>query len=188
MPPKEDHPRELIIPVDRVGKQALRIIGPMVLVYLLTYTVLWPANINLETFKQAFPANPLVVLGILVGGVILHEGLHGLVWALFSKRGFRSIRFGILLKMLAPYCHCTEPINLYGYMAGGFMPGLVMGIAPAVYALFTGSMGWLLFGILFTVAAGGDFAMMWLLRKVPPASLVKDHPSELGCYIYEPDH
>mgnify|MGYP006301237647 CR=1 FL=1 len=177
--------REIIIPASRVGREALRIVGPMVLVYLILYAILWPQHFTLQAFTDAFPDNPLVILALLAGGIILHEGLHGATWALFTKKGFRSIRFGFMLRLLAPYCHCTEPLKRNVYILGGLMPGVVMGMIPAVYALLEGSMGWLIFAIFFTVAAGGDFAMMRLLRKVHRKSLLKDHPSELGCYIYD---
>lgn len=184
MPYKEK--REIIIPARRVNSKALRITGPVVAIYLLAYALLWPGNLSLDAFRNAMPDNPLWILAILAGGIILHEGLHGITWALFCKKGFLSIHFGFMTQLLAPYCHCTEPLPLRTYIAGGLMPGIIMGILPPIYALAEGSMGWLLLGIFFSFAAGGDFAMMGLLRKLPRGSLVRDHPSELGCFVYEP--
>lgn len=182
----ENKKEQIIIPANRVGRQAIRIVGPMVVICLLLFALLWSDRFTLNEFRQAFPDNPLVVLAILAGGIIAHEGLHGLTWALFCKGGFQSIRFGFMIKLLAPYCHCTVPLKLGPYILGGLMPGVIMGILPSVYALWQGSMDWLLFGIFFTVAAGGDFAMMLLLRRLPATVKVKDHPSELGCYVYRP--
>jgi len=184
MPFKEK--REIIIPARKVNGKALQIVGPVVGLYLVVFAVSWPGQFSLDAFRHAMPDNPIWILVILAGGILLHEGLHGVTWAVFCQRGFRSIHFGFLTKLLAPYCHCTEPLRLRSYVAGGLMPGFLMGILPAIYALAEGHMGWLLVGIFFTFAAGGDFAMMWLLRKLPPGSLVSDHPSELGCYVYEP--
>ena len=178
--------REIIIPARQVNRKALRIVGPMAVIYLLAYALFWPGNLTIDAFRNAMPNNPIWILAILAGGIILHEGLHGITWALFCKRGFRSIQFGFMTRLLAPYCHCTEPLERSRYIAGGLMPGVVMGILPAVLALAEGYLGWLLLGIFFTFAAGGDFAMMWLLRKLPPESLVRGHPSELGCFVYEP--
>jgi hypothetical protein len=47
-----------------------------------------------------------------------------------------------------------------------------------------GNIGLLIFGILFTMAAGGDFLVINLIRKENMNDLVQDHPSEAGCYIY----
>ena len=178
--------REMIIPARQINSKALRIIGPMVALYLVAYVIVWPGFMTMKAFRNAMPDNPLWILAILAVGIILHEGLHGITWALFCKKGFRSIHFGFMTKLLAPYCHCTEPLPLSSYIAGGLMPGFILGVLPAICALAEGDMGWLLLGIFFTFAAGGDFAMMWLLRKLPPGSLVRDHPSELGCFVYEP--
>lgn len=184
----ENKNEEIIIPADQVGRKAIRIVGPLVVSYLLLFALFWTDRFTLNEFKQAFPDNPLMVIALLAGGIVAHEGLHGLTWALFCKGGLRSIRFGFMIKLLAPYCHCTVPVKLAPYILGGLMPGIIMGILPAVYALWQGSMGWLLFGIFFTVAAGGDFAMMRLLWPLPANVRVKDHPSELGCYVYHRDH
>ena len=64
------------------------------------------------------------------------------------------------------------------------MPGLLLGVVPIVVSFFVGSLFWLLIGILFTSAAAGDFLMIWVLREEHPETLVQDHPSELGCFIY----
>lgn len=178
--------KEIVIPAHKVNKQALRMVGPLIILYILAYSLLWPGKMTLEAFRIAMPDNPLVVVAIILGGIVAHEGLHGLTWAVFCRDGFRSIRFGFMARLLAPYCHCTVPLKLIWYVIGGLMPGVVMGILPAAIALVTGQMGWMLLGIFFTFAAGGDFAMMWLLRKLPSRSLVRDHPSELGCFVYEP--
>lgn len=178
--------KEIVIPAHKVNKQALRMVGPLIILYILFYGLLWPDKMSLEAFRSAMPDNPLVVVAIVTGGIVAHEALHGLTWALFCRGGFRSIRFGFMTRLLAPYCHCTVPLKLIWYITGGLMPGVLMGILPAAIALATGQMGWMLTGIFFTFAAGGDFAMMWLLRKLPSKSLVRDHPSELGCFVYEP--
>ena len=65
------------------------------------------------------------------------------------------------------------------------MPGLVLGILPATAGLLLGSGGLLVFGIVFTAAAGGDFLILWMIRNVPSNSLVEDHPTRAGCYVFE---
>jgi hypothetical protein len=35
-------------------------------------------------------------------GIILHELIHGITWAKYTKDGFKSIRFGVLWKFLTP--------------------------------------------------------------------------------------
>ncbi|HPR33193.1 MAG TPA: DUF3267 domain-containing protein [Prolixibacteraceae bacterium] len=116
--------------------------------------------------------------------MVAHELIHGVVWALAASRGFRSISFGILWKLVTPYCHCREPLQVKHYILGALMPALVLGFIPAIIALITGRLGLLIFGIFFTIAAVGDFMVIWLLRNEHRNTWVEDHPSEAGCFIY----
>ena len=69
-------------------------------------------------------------------------------------------------------------------MLGAIMPAIVLGFIPAIYGLVFGDFVILIFGAFFTLAAAGDFLIINLIRKENWNSLVQDHPSEVGCYIY----
>jgi len=117
-------------------------------------------------------------------GIIAHELIHGITWAMYTKNGFKSIKFGVLWKVLTPYCHCSEPLKVKHYITGAIMPAIILGFLPFVYSLFTGNALWLFFGIFFTMSAVGDFLIVNLVRKENMNSLVLDHPSEVGCYVF----
>jgi hypothetical protein len=87
-------------------------------------------------------------------------------------------------KDLAPYCHCKAPIMLRHYIVAILLPGVVLGIVPSVVALIIGNPILLLFGVVFTIAANGDFMIPYLLRKEPAHHFVQNHPSRVGCYIF----
>lgn len=128
----------------------------------------------------------LVIFAVaLIAGIVVHELIHGLTWALFAKRGFRAISFGVIWKYLTPYCHCDEPLLKRHYMLGAFMPCLLLGIVPAVLSLFLGLVWLYIFGVVFISAAAGDLMVMWRLRKEKDTALVLDHPSEAGYLVYE---
>jgi hypothetical protein len=44
----------------------------------------------------------------------------------------------------------------------------------------------MLFGLLFTAAAGGDALVLWRIRQEPAEAWVLDHPTQAGCMIVEP--
>jgi hypothetical protein len=165
---------------------------PVVLVYGLPFHLLTEhiSSISdyMDMLKTAVQPAPfiLVVLAVLFGGIILHELIHGITWALFARRGWRSIRFGVLWKYMTPYCHCRDPLTISQYIWGAIMPFVILGLIPGVASWFTGSVALLAFGIFFTVSAVGDFMIIGLIRKEPHGSLVLDHPSEAGYYIYNP--
>jgi hypothetical protein len=70
------------------------------------------------------------------------------------------------------------------YRFGAAVPGVVLGVLPALAGLATGGGALFLFGLLFTLAAGGDALILWLLRDVPAARLVSDHPTRAGCLVH----
>lgn len=121
----------------------------------------------------------------LVVGIVVHELIHGVTWACFTKGGWKSIRFGVMWKMLTPYCHCNEPMRPRPYILGALMPLLVLGILPAVVSLCIGSLPLLFWGIIFISAAAGDIWMAGLLMKESPDCMVLDHPSEAGFYVFD---
>lgn len=134
---------------------------------------------------NAFFGNLIVFLVIFIIGIVIHELIHGISWALFAKIPFSAIKFGFQVQTLTPYAHCARPVPVNAYRAGTFMPALILGILPAIVAIIDGS-GWLFsLGLIFTISAGGDMVILWILRIVAPEKLVEDHPSRAGCYVLE---
>ncbi len=119
---------------------------------------------------------------VFVAGVVVHEALHGIAWRLAGAPA-GTVRFGFQLKTLTPYAHCSAAMPARAYRLGAATPGLLLGLVPALVglALALGDVFW--FGVFFTLAAGGDALILWLLRGVPSARLVRDHPSKPGCLI-----
>ncbi len=120
---------------------------------------------------------------VLIIGAALHELLHAVLWIFFTKKGIRSIRFGITESDFSPYIHCTEPLPVWVYRIGTVLPGLVLGIIPAVWAILTGRFWLLMFGFFFSWAASGDFIILYMIRNLKKNILVYDHPQKVGCYI-----
>ncbi|MDF2474800.1 MAG: hypothetical protein K0S24_283 [Sphingobacterium sp.] len=169
---------------------ALFLFIPIILLYTLPFYLIWGRNENPFVFiKNILEITSLssALLGVLVVviGVVVHELIHGITWSCYTKNGFRSIKFGILMKMLTPYCHCKEPLRVRQYIIGALMPSIILGIIPIMYAWYSGNIHILLFAIFFTVSAAGDFMIVQLIWREDMRSLVLDHPSEAGCFIYK---
>jgi hypothetical protein len=120
-----------------------------------------------------------------MAGIVAHEILHGIGWSFYTKKGWKSIKFGIMWSFLTPYCHCTEPLIMGHYRTGSILPALVLGIFPSLIAMLTGNLILMTFGFFFTFAAGGDFLILWLIRKESSNALVLDHPDKIGCVVFE---
>ncbi|MFC1879585.1 DUF3267 domain-containing protein [Chloroflexota bacterium] len=155
---------------------------PVLLIIVLPYLLIWGTS-SLSRLLEPTQEGLGALLALLLGGTIVRELLHGLTWQIAGKLPRKAIKYSIHWKTLTPYAHCKIPIEIQTYRLGDAMPGLILGLLPAVLALLTGS-GWLLaFGVIFTWGAGGDLLIIWLLRNVQPGALIEDHPSEAGCYV-----
>lgn len=192
----EDYIQEkLTIDLIRANIYSLLIALPLGLIYGIPYGLIWHNQFTLDNLKEIVvrldhnhDMNPVVVLivffVVFTIGIIAHELIHGIVWAVYAKNGFKSIKFGVMWKMLTPYCHCKEALTIKQYVIGAIMPAIILGFLPAIYGIVIGNIGWLLFGLMFSIAASGDFMIVWLLRKENMNDYVQDHPTEAGCYVY----
>lgn len=183
------HKEQLTIDLVKANVFAVLLMIPTVLIFGLPYFLIWGLGFNLSDIrsltKNLSPA--LMGFGLLLVfslGIVLHELTHGIVWSRFTSNGFKSIRFGVLWKMLTPYCHCKEPLKVKEYIIGALMPAIILGFIPGIIAIIIGNFGLLVFGIIFTTAAGGDFMIINLLKNEDKDDYVQDHPSEAGCFIY----
>ncbi|HJZ41110.1 MAG TPA: DUF3267 domain-containing protein [Bacteroidales bacterium] len=183
---------KLTIDIGKANLYSLLVFIPVGLFFVLPFIVIWHESASWNTITEFFQSNnlsvywglPLTVLLVLFLGIAAHELLHGLAWSRFATKGFRSVKFGVIWKMVTPYCHCTEPLTVKHYIIGAIVPAIVLGIIPSIVGIITGSLALLVFGAFFTIASTGDFMVIDLLRKEKMSDLVQDHPSEAGCYIY----
>lgn len=124
----------------------------------------------------------LIFLVGIVLGLIVHELVHGVTWLLLLKKGFSHLSFGLMTG--AVYCHIDVPMDKRKYVIGALMPLLLVGVVPWVAAILSGSLTWMLVGAVMISGAIGDIMIVWTLRSEPASTLVYDHPSEVGCYVY----
>lgn len=158
---------------------ALVLVGPPV-------AIAFAAFVKLHGFPALYlpvDRHPFVSLLLIAVGIVAHEVLHAIAWKLTAKPPKGAVRLGFYWKALTPYAHCSVPMSARDYQTGAVTPGIILGVIPMLLGLFFGWGGWMMFGLLFTLAAGGDALIIWLLRGVPGDRLVKDHPSRAGCLL-----
>jgi hypothetical protein len=172
---KEEH----TITVLRANIAALIFSIPLVILSVLGYIHFW----SLESLGVAIDFMAVWAIPIIIPGIILHELFHGLIWAVYSKKKWRAIRFGIKWTSMTPYCHCNEPLKKYHYFLGTAMPLFILGIIPIIISFLSGNAAFLIFGVLFSIAAGGDVYGLWILRKAKKKNWIQDHPDKIGFII-----
>lgn len=129
---------------------------------------------------------PLIVLLLVL--TVVHELIHGITWSFFAEHGWADIEFGLIVMYLTPYCTAKSPLPLGGYILGGLMPMILLGIVPTVWAIATADFGLLLLGLAMTLGGGGDLMIvLMLLRHKSDARerLILDHPTQAGSVILE---
>ncbi len=123
-----------------------------------------------------------VFWALLIAGILLHEGLHGLGFLLGGSR-LRDVRFGLKLALGAAYATTATPLGLRHYRVAVALPLFVLGLAPLLLGL---AGGWHLavkLGGIFVALAGGDVAILLALRGVPTASIIVDHQDQPGFHV-----
>jgi len=132
--------------------------------------------------------NFFIYMLLFIIGIILHEGIHGLFFALYSKNKFKSIKFGIMPKekLFTPYCHCSEILRINYYRIAAIMPTIILGMLPVGISLIIGNVALLFFGTIFICAGCGDILMIMKLLKEKNNVLIYDLPDEAGFIIYRP--
>lgn len=163
---------------------AVLVMLPLAALLAVPYLLIWHRQ-GLSFALDGFGWLPWLLV-TLVGGIVVHELIHGIAWAVASGRSLRDIEFGVQWQSLTPYAHTKGPMPARAYRIGAAMPGLLLGVVPVILATATGNGSLLAFGLLFTWAAGGDWLILWLLRGLPGDALVEDHPTRAGCYVFEP--
>lgn len=166
------------ISILKANVMAILLALPFIAVGIVLFFLLWQG----ASFRISLPGLVILLVAFLLS-IIVHELLHGLGWGLFCKQGFKSIRFGVMWKMLTPYCHCKEALSFWPYFCGGMLPFFILGLIPLIIALVIGSPLLLAFSFLSILGAGGDLTIMGMLMKHRNA-LIVDHPSDCGFYAY----
>ncbi|MCD7846365.1 MAG: DUF3267 domain-containing protein [Oscillospiraceae bacterium] len=126
-----------------------------------------------------------VVLLLLI---VAHELIHGITWGIFAEHHLKDIRFGVVWKMLTPYCTCTSPLKRCGYMIGGAMPTILLGFGLFAVSLINGSVPLYLLALVMTLSGSGDMLILYKLCRYKSDCrdiLVYDHPYEGGSVLFE---
>jgi len=117
---------------------SLAVLALSAIVFFGAFIALWGGESiyspdKVEEQVQAMSLGTIFMLVAIIAGIVVHELIHGLVWGIYAPSRFKSISFGVIWKMLTPYCHCSEPMKVKNYMKGALAPLVVLGIIVLVF-------------------------------------------------------
>ncbi len=177
--------RELTVGIVKANVFALILAIPLLALTVFLFFVRNRASLDGELLR---PETTIILVVMLLMLTVVHELLHGLTWGIYAKDHFKSIEFGFMKDYLTPYCTCTGPLEKGPYILGALMPLIVLGIIPAVSAIFSGSFWVLILGDLMILSAGGDILIVLKLlmyKSSASETLIIDHPTQAGSVIFE---
>ena len=94
---------ELTIHAGKAQLAAFLYFLPFLVIFVIPFFLLW-GNTTKESFTQFREiwgdASFLILMGLVLIGIVVHELIHGFTWAIFSKEGIRSIRYGVIWKYM----------------------------------------------------------------------------------------
>lgn len=160
---------------------AILIAIPLMLPVILAYAF-FDGGIIFENGDLGF----FIVANIVL--IVLHEAVHGVTWACFTKKRLKSIEFGFMISTCTPYCTCSEPLKKWQYILGSLMPLFVVGYIPSVIAIFVGKMWLLLVALIMIIGAGGDIIIshrMVRYKSEKDEVVYYDHPTKCGFITFE---
>jgi hypothetical protein len=160
---------------------AIGLLPLFVAVLVLPFWLVWGSAVLGAGFRSV--ARLEVLIPLFLALVVVHEGLHAAGFLGFAHVRREDIRFGINWKALSPYAHCRAAVRAGAYKLSVALPGFVLGIVPSVTGLLTGNAWLALWGFFMVIAAAGDVAILWAIRRVPRDATVLDHPSRAGCQV-----
>jgi hypothetical protein len=122
-------------------------------------------------------------VAVIAAGILVHEALHlaGFAWFGGAKR--YELRLVFKWKYLAPCAGCTAAMPLRAYRAAAVLPGFALGAIPAIVGIAINWTDLMWFGCVFFATSAGDGLSIWVTRRLPPDTIVRDRESGLGCEV-----
>lgn len=155
---------------------------PLAAAPVAAHAALWGGASLGEGLRDLFP---WAFLPAFAGSIVAHEALHAAGFLLLGRVPRRAIHFGLDRATFSPFAGCRVPLRAAAYRAAILLPALVLGVGPVAWGLARG-VGWAtLWGAFMLLCAGGDFAALWAMRRVPSRARVLDHPERVGCRVVE---
>jgi hypothetical protein len=116
--------------------------------------------------------------------VVIHELLHGAAAMLFAGLKWKTLKFGVNWKALAPYCNCVEPVPLGKFRMVALFPLAVT--APVCFVLMLWHPSFATAGLAATAMLGaiGDVIMCLRILGYDSKLLIVEDPSGIGGDIF----
>jgi hypothetical protein len=173
---------EATVPMLQANLMAFVMLPLAFLLFWLPYRLAWQTW-PFVTFITVTLSGLLTLILVFVLSLIVHELLHAVGFWLVGGAPLNRIKFGFSWQGFAPYAHCRDPLQTTAYRISVVLPGLFLGVIPGLLGVALRQPLLVMWATLMLLAAGGDAAVLWAVRKVPSTARVLDHPKKVGCQV-----
>ena len=164
-----------------ISKAKTMILGTLVGLVATAILMILYRPLLLNKFPDFELNIPLFVIAT-IGSIVIHELLHGLVWSLFCKNGWSSIK--ITWSAFMPSCHCKEPLTTGKYLLGVIAPFVILGIGTSFITFFVTDLMVIFIAAINVIIAGGDLLIAFSLLKAKNRMII-DHPTDPGFVAFQ---
>ncbi len=181
---------ETAVPIDydatvsmlRANLMAFVMVPLAFLLFWLPYWAVWQ-RWPFAAFVAPTFAGLLTLILVFGLSLIVHELLHAIGYWLVGGAPLSKIKFGFSWQGFAPYAHCQVPLQTTAYRISVMLPAVFLGVLPGLFGVALQQPLLIMWATLMLLAAGGDAAVLWAVRKVPSTAHVLDHPQKVGCQV-----
>jgi len=174
---------EISYDFQKAGRLVLLWSIPLTSSLIFLFYLVWHEELDFSKTLNIIQDKLYLSVLIFIISVVLHEAIHALAYLIFDNWQYKNLSFGLSKNLFSPYCHYSNSVLLWKYRLALLFPGLIMGLIPLIISFIIGNFYLLIYGIVFTLGAFGDFFILWKLRKYNFRTIVKDHPSMMGCIM-----
>lgn len=178
MQDKNYHKEDKTFSAKEAGTQGMLLPIPFIVLVVGGYFWRWGADAT-----PLWEINFLLFIGLFFLSIPIHELIHGLAWAKYTKNKMKSITFGFNVKELMPYCHCKEVLDAKAYKIGVLAPVVVLGGGYFLLSLLLPNTELILLSAFNIFMAAGDLLIFLGARSVHEG-LVIDHPELPGFVVF----
>lgn len=116
--------------------------------------------------------------------IVVHELLHGITFAVGTKKGFKSIKFGVVLRSGVAYCISLVPVKVSRARLSLMMPIYLVCLPLYIYGVVVSDELIAILAVLFASGSVGDFYYMWKLRHTnKDLYMYEEMPTKTGYEI-----
>ena len=98
-----------------------------------------------------------LVIAAFILSIPVHELIHGITCAYVSDNNYKTIHYGVNFNKFYAYCRHTKMMDRKACIYTSVMPGIVLGVIPAIISLLIGNQFVCAFAILNLAGASKDF-------------------------------